>query len=64
MQNGNRAVRQGDWKLTVVDGKTSLFDLRKDLGERLDVAADYPTIVNGMSAALRAWTADVKTTSP
>lgn len=59
MQNGNRAVRHGDWKLTIVDGKTSLFDVRRDLAEKSDVAASYPAVVEGMSGALRAWTADV-----
>ncbi len=29
----NYAVRDGKWKLTIVDGKTSLFDVSQDLAK-------------------------------
>jgi arylsulfatase len=51
---GNRALRQGDWKLRwqwkpFGTGEWELFDLAADPGERSDLAAEYPERV----AALR-----------
>jgi hypothetical protein len=59
MQGGNRAVREGDWKLTIVNGTTSLFNIQRDLAEKSDVAASNPAIVQAMTGALGAWTVDV-----
>jgi arylsulfatase A-like enzyme len=49
------AVRKGDWKLVKVallPGKTELFDLAKDPGEKTDVAAEHPDIVKDLEARL------------
>lgn len=50
-QGGKRAVRFGDWKAIQLgldkslDGPIELYDLGKDLGERNDVAAGNPAVV-------------------
>ena len=41
-------VRMGDWKLVVERGKCRLYDLRKDLHEDHDVAAQHPDVVKKM----------------
>jgi len=54
---GNRAIRQGDWKL-VWDravGQWELYDLAKDRTEMNDLASDQPERVKSMSAAWLAW---------
>lgn len=52
---GNRAVRQGDWKLRwqhkpFGSGEWELFDLGKDLAERNDLAKVHPERVKAMIA--------------
>lgn len=52
---GNRAVRQGDWKLrwqyrSFGKGAWELFDLASDPGERKDLAAERPDQVKAMVA--------------
>ncbi|MCK7510553.1 MAG: hypothetical protein MZV70_45180 [Desulfobacterales bacterium] len=54
---GNRAVRQGDWKLRwqfkpYGKGDWELFNLAKDPAERKDLAAQNPDKVKAMLAAL------------
>ena len=41
-------VRMGDWKLVVKKGNCSLYDLRNDLHEDHDVAAQHPDVVKKM----------------
>jgi len=53
---GNRAVRQGDWKLRwqfkpYGKGDWELFNLAKDPAERKDLAAQHPDKVKAMLAA-------------
>jgi len=60
---GNRAVRQGDWKLRwqfkpYGKGDWELFDLAADPGERKDVAAQNPDKVQALTAL---WDGYVKT---
>ncbi len=45
--NGQQAVRLGDWKAVRLkpDQKIQLFNLKTDIGEKLDVAAQHPDIV-------------------
>jgi len=54
---GNRAIRQGDWKLRwqwrpFGTGEWELFNLANDLAERVDLAADMPGKFDEM---LRLW---------
>lgn len=60
---GNRAVRQGDWKLrweykSFGKGEWELFNLVKDPGERIDLAAQEPKKLHEM---LGLWDHYVKT---
>lgn len=50
-----RAVRAGDWKL-IIDGPNAyLFDVRRDLGERTDLAASRPDIAARLRPLVTAW---------
>jgi arylsulfatase A-like enzyme len=51
------AIRMGDWKLIerFEDGRVSLYDLQMDIGEREDLAKQYPQRVEMMRAKLHAW---------
>jgi arylsulfatase A-like enzyme len=49
------AVRDGDWKLTIVEGISYLFNLRTDLGEQDDLAAANPAKVQELEEALAQW---------
>lgn len=55
------AVRKGDWKLVyrMHDGKLELYNLKKDISEKNDVAAKHPDIVKTLAKELgdqlRAW---------
>lgn len=46
-QGSKQAVRMGDWKAVRfgVQGKLELFNLKDDIGEKRDVAGQYPEIV-------------------
>ncbi len=47
-QGGKQAVRAGQWKairMPLLTGKTQLYDLGQDLGERNDVAGQHPDVV-------------------
>lgn len=57
-----RALRVGDHKLIVDDdaGTARLYDLARDPGERVDLAAERPDVLDGLQAALasaRGWAA-------
>ncbi len=51
------AVRRGDWKLIewLEDGRSELFNLAQDLGEKNDLAAKEPQRVAQLRAELHAW---------
>ena len=55
---GPRAILTADYKL-VIDGDKStgveLFDLKKDLGEKNNIAEAHPDIVELLSKQLRDW---------
>ncbi len=58
---GNRAVRDGDWKL-VARGKMGtwqLYNLSKDRSELEDLSRDHPERVSELSGAWEAWAARV-----
>jgi arylsulfatase A-like enzyme len=52
------AVRKGNWKLVkiaLLPGKTELFDLSKDPGEKNNVAGQFPEIAGDLEARLLAY---------
>ena len=53
------AVRRGPWKLLIKRMKKNapaqLFNLKDDIGERKDLAKQYPGIVRELTVAFRAW---------
>ena len=53
------AVRDGLWKLIRVDGYGfALYDLKADIAERRDLAAEQPEEVNRLKQLLAAWERD------
>jgi len=54
-----RAVRSGDWKLVVDGGSVFLYDLRRDLGERNDLANQRQDIAQRLKPLLDAWELEV-----
>ena len=58
------ALRKGNWKLVKVallPGKTELFDLSKDPGEKTNVADQFPEVVRDLEARLVAYAKEQKT---
>ena len=57
------AIRVGDWKLVyrIAEGKLELYNLKDDLGEQQNVAAEYPDVTarlaKTLSDRLRGWDA-------
>jgi len=57
------AIRKGKWKLirvALLPGKTELFDLEKDPGEKENVAADHPDVVADLESRLLAYAREQK----
>ena len=54
---GNRAIRQGDWKLVAKgkNGPWELYDLKADRSELNDVAKKHPARTKEMAEAWQAW---------
>jgi arylsulfatase A-like enzyme len=53
---GNRAVRQGQWKLVAIEGKSwELYDLEADRTELNSLAAERPEKVNELKALYESW---------
>jgi arylsulfatase len=53
---GNRAVRQGQWKLVAKNDQAwELYDIDADRVEQHDLAAKEPARVSELSAAWEAW---------
>ncbi len=51
-----RAVRMGKWKLIEFGGSyTKLYDLSTDIGERTDLSAKHPDVVNELRRSWKAW---------
>ncbi len=51
------AVRKGKWKLLEFfeDGRRELYDLENDIGEKHDLAKDYPELTEELAALLEEW---------
>jgi arylsulfatase A len=60
------AVRSGDYKLIEFyeDGRRELFDVKKDLSESRNLAADRPEVVKELAAKLDAWRKEVGAKMP
>lgn len=62
---GNRALRQGDWKLVrTIDGQWELFNLADDPGETRDLAKSEPQRLSRLVAAWDAYAAEVGVVIP
>jgi len=60
------AIRQGDWKLLEFfeDGRLELYNLREDLGEKNNLAAQMPDKLKELQGKLLAWRAEIKAPMP
>ena len=58
---GAYAVRSGDYKLVILnkDSGTKLFNLRQDLGESMNIAADRPEKLKDLDAKRTQWDAQL-----
>ena len=54
-----RAVREGDTKIVVEANHTFLCDVRRDPGERHDLARVQPDVARKLTLKLQAWERDV-----
>jgi hypothetical protein len=56
-------VRKGPWKLVktaLLPGKTELFDLSKDIGEKNNVADQFPDVVRDLEGRLVQYAREAK----
>jgi arylsulfatase A-like enzyme len=54
-----KAVRRGPWKLLVQDGRTKLYNLDEDAGEKNDLGEARPDMVKALEEELAAWEREV-----
>ena len=59
-----QAVRKGPWKLQLVSGEPELFHLERDIGERFNMAADYPERVDELKALMESMAEETDTSLP
>jgi len=60
-RNGtNKAMRNSKWKLIEVPDHVWLFDLAADVGERHNLAEQYPDVVREMQREYKQWEAGLK----
>jgi len=57
--HNQKAVRRGDYKLLIDANHEFVFDVRRDLGERTDLAAQRQELARTLQQQLAAWEADV-----
>ena len=57
--HNQKAVRRGDYKLLIDANHEFVFDVRRDLGERTDLAAQRQELAKTLQQQLAAWEADV-----
>ena len=60
------AIRQGDWRLVEFyeDGRVELYDLKGDVGETRDLAAEKPEKARELQKKLADWRASVGAQMP
>jgi arylsulfatase A-like enzyme len=51
------AIREGDWKLIefLKDGRRELFNLKEDIGERVNLVGSHPEIARKLALELTKW---------
>ena len=54
-----KAVRKGPWKLLVQGGRSKLYNLDEDLGEKKNLAIERPEIVKSLDNELAIWEQEV-----
>jgi len=52
-----RAMRRGQWKYLLIDGREYLYDLDYDCRERTDFAAEHPQLLDDLRADWQRWSA-------
>ena len=59
-------IHEGDWKLMefLEDGRLELYNLREDLGERVNLAAAQPERARALHARLTAWRREINAPLP
>jgi arylsulfatase A len=57
--SNERAVRSGDWKLVVDANKEFVFDIRRDISERNDLASRRQDVAQRLRTLLNAWEREV-----
>ena len=55
-----QAVRWGDWKLRIADGKEALYNLASDIAEKKNLASKNPEIVSRLKGAMKDFQAEMK----
>ncbi len=59
-KDGDRAVRQGSWKMVwIKNGSPELFNLDQDISEENDVALKHPELMKKLLSDLSKWEKDV-----
>jgi arylsulfatase A-like enzyme len=58
-QRTQKAVRRGDWKLVVDGTHLFVYNVRTDMGERVDVAQREPAIARSLRQLIAQWERDV-----
>ena len=53
------AMRRGDWKMIVKQADVQLFNLRDDLQETTNIAAQHPDVVRSMKHAIARFKSEV-----
>ncbi|MGJ8673448.1 sulfatase family protein [Rubritalea sp.] len=57
--HGGKAVRSGKWKL-ILGRKNGLYDLSEDIGEKKNLAAQHPEIVQNLQGLFEGYTQSLK----
>jgi arylsulfatase A-like enzyme len=58
-----QAVRSGDWKLRMVEGEVELFNLKEDISESKNLAAQYPDRVKSLEKRMADFDNELKSNS-
>ena len=56
---GQKAARQGPWKLLITESDTALYNLAEDMDESQDVSEAHQDVTQKLHDALQAWEAEI-----